>query len=258
MPNLCIKTISYSLLIACGCYAGISLADEDNVRFVGTLSGGVAFSSEINETDSVTFGEIDTETYRYRAEEDTETRGVFGGLLGVEMRVMRHLSWQSGVAYYQTTPFSARGDVTVNANNDPEFSPPYDYTYEVTTRQLLWENKVLWQWKKRYYPYLLVGIGAAFNSTSDFITHHPQEQPFVPTFDGRNTTSFTYSLGLGLDYAITQHMRLGLGYRFADLCKAGLGDGEYTTFFASTDVKALSPQSHIYTQEVMAQLTYLM
>jgi opacity protein-like surface antigen len=250
MPNSWIKIIS-GLCIASFVMPAAADMDWPEMRPIAVLSGGIAINSDAGESDSFKLG---SSTYRYDTEHNTETRGLFGGLLGVDMQVKRHLFWQTGVSYYQATPFEAKGHVTQGVNAQSNSSFPY--TYEILTRQLLWENKLAWQWKKRYFPYVLVGIGAAFNSTRDFKVHPVGTA--TPHYDEQHNNSFTYSLGAGIDYALHKHVRLGLGYRFADLGKAGLGDGTLTTPFASASAPDFASQSHLYTQEILAQLTFLM
>ena len=48
----------------------------------------------------------------------------------------------------------------------------------------------------------------------------------TPIFNkDHKNTSFSYTLGLGIDKKINEHLRLGLAYRFVYLGKASLGNG---------------------------------
>jgi opacity protein-like surface antigen len=103
------------------------------------------------------------------------------------------------------------------------------------------------------HPFASVGIGAAFNQAYGYSTNVPAFLTFTPQFASHQTTSFTYSVGLGMDFDVEKNWRLGANYRFTDLGKANLGAGNIDVFpFTST-----LTQSHLYAQEVMAHVTYL-
>jgi OOP family OmpA-OmpF porin len=60
---------------------------------------------------------------------------------------------------------------------------------------------------RRWAPYLVVGLGAARIEASDLkVTGKPLAND--------STVVFAYQLGTGLDFSLTEHLNLDLGYRF--------------------------------------------
>ena len=64
--------------------------------------------------------------------------------------------------------FTARGLLTQGP--DAGSSDIYNYQYNITSRQLLAESKLLFNWHERYHPYALMGLGEAFNKASSYQT----------------------------------------------------------------------------------------
>lgn len=189
----------------------------------------------------------DYTTYSYQTRSSfTEqvTWGIWGGGQFVALNNL-----EIGLGYYHPNMFSVNGNVVQGV--DPASSDQFKYTYRINSQQLLVEGKFLQNYRD-YYPYISLGLGAAFNRAYGYKTSVPLFLTFTPEFTPHTTTSFSYTLGLGVDKQISPHWRMGLGYRFADYGQVGLGNGlvDETLF-----TKALS-QSHFYIQTVLVQLTY--
>ena len=228
--------------------AEINAEEDFFLRPVFALSGGAVFFSDF---DSSNFP-IGLSHYDYNAENDGGTRGVYGGFIGAELPLTPRFNVQTGIAYYQTTNAPVTG--TLSQGIDPQSPAKFDYRYKIITRQLLLETKLLANWREVYHPYVSVGLGAAFNEAKDYnVDIIPCCTTFSPEYENGNTTSFTYNLGVGLDYDIAEFLRLGVGYRFADLGKANLGDG----IINNTTVTQSPEQTHLYAQEILLQLTLI-
>lgn len=150
---------------------------------------------------------------------DTEALG--GIFMGAQTDINSVWAWQYGVSYYQNSSFQAHG--VVNQFGDPAFAN-LNYYYQIQSRRYLVETKILATVKQSLHPYVDLGVGQSVNKsynyneqaiTSDAV---PMSQPFA----NRTMRNFTYLIGLGVDVDITQHVRLGAGYRYVDLGKAGL------------------------------------
>jgi opacity protein-like surface antigen len=124
----------------------------------------------------------------------------------------------------------------------------------VKSSQLLAEGKLLWNVKEFLHPYATFGLGVAFNDASSYSTNVPPFVTFTPQFTNHINAAFSYSIGLGMDIDVYKRWRLGTGYRFTDLGKANLGMGpvDLTPFTSSLS------QPHLYTQEIVVQLSYLL
>jgi opacity protein-like surface antigen len=220
---------------------------EDFFRPVIALSAGLAFTSDAGKSDDFP---LYSSNYDYDAEHNTQNRGVAGGFVGVEFPVYQNWAMQTGFAYYQTTSFKASGDLTQGI--DPQSAQTYDYHYSIMSRQFLIESKLLTKVYKRFHPYVSVGLGVASNVAKGYEVDYDPLRDFTPLYEDKTTTSFTYNVGVGVDYALTENLRFGVGYRFTDLGKAGLGDGE----LQKTPIAETLEQSHLYAQELLFQLSY--
>lgn len=172
-----------------------------------------------------------------------------GGFIGLEHPFQDNFFLQLGVAGYADTSISVKGEVWqmgVPCLND------LAYNYHILLTRVMMEGKFLTHLppSHKLYPYLSWQVGAAFNKASGY-----QEEPFVigavPTapFANHMRTSLAWGTGMGADYSISAHTRLGLGYQFLDLGKASLG----------RTPASLTPQSlnfqHFYTNQIRLQFT---
>lgn len=247
------KVICYAatfFLTTSFCVASQNSYDTKKIRPLVTLSGGEVFSSHVGQ--SQTFPEIEGSFYSYSANNANQSRGLYGSFIGAEWGFNPCWALQFGVGYYQASAFTARGLLTQGP--DAGSSDIYNYQYNITSRQLLAESKLLFNWHERYHPYALMGLGEAFNKASSYQTTVPPFLTFTPMFNSHTTKSFTYAVGLGLDVDVVRHVRAGLGYRFTDLGKVNLGAGSIDT----TSIGNSLTQNHMCANEVLAQLTFIL
>ena len=104
-----------------------------------------------------------------------------------------------------------------------------DFTYKTQSQALLAVGKLaILDWHN-IVPYVIGGVGFAFNRFSDY-----QDAPDMAsktglpkhyhTFTNKSSMSFTYLVGLGLDYQINRNWQLGLEYYYANLGKIKSGE----------------------------------
>jgi opacity protein-like surface antigen len=217
---------------------------------IATLTSGVA-TARVGQTQTLTQAN-DFSSYHYAANGSHFSQILWGGFMGTEFPVYPQWDLAVGVGYYQPSNFSS-GNGVLTQGIDARSSDQYIYSYKAKSQQLLAEVKLLWSAQERFHPYISAGLGAAFNRAYGYTTNVPPFVTFTPEFTSHSTTAFSYSLGAGVDMDIHKNWRVGVGYRFSDLGKVGLGSGDI-------DVIPFSPvlsQQHLYAQEVMAQLSYL-
>ncbi len=221
---------------------------EIEIEPMAAVMGGLAFA----KVDASANYDVGFTTYDYDSHQDTQTRGAWGALLGGEFEWNDDWFLQSGIAYYQTSPFSSKGNLTPDAG---QLSPPvYDYHFKIRTYQIMWETKFLTEWKEKYHPYFIVGIGAAINRSEEYSDNVDPLLIFTPQYEDKTETSFSYSVGLGVDYDIIEEsLRLGLGYRLTDLGKAGLEKSSLD----ATNLEHSLEKHQLYNQEILLQLTYV-
>lgn len=189
----------------------------------------------------------------YASDRRWKSVGDFGGFLGIEHTVTDWLSAQVGVAGYGDSAIPISGAVwqfTVPAFDD------LHYSYRIHHSRVVFANKLLttiprWQ---AAHPYFSWEIGGAFNHAERYQEHAVISgvNPAAP-FASQSHTALTWGLGIGIDYSINPHIRTGIGYQFADLGSASLGA---TT--AATSHNATLSLSHLYTNQLRFQLTYVL
>lgn len=217
-----------------------------------TLGAGVASSSDVGESQNFPIhNPVTDEFYNYSANQSNRSAGLFEGFLGAEWNVYPNWLVQAGLDYNQTTSLQAKGTFVQGA--DAGSADTYSYQYYVASKQLLVAGKLLYSLKERYRPYLLAGLGATFNDAYHYSTNVPPFLTFTRQYANNTTTSFSYAIGAGIDVDITCYLRAGLGYRFTDLGQAQLGNAIIDT----TSVSGTLSQSHLYTNELLAQLTWI-
>ena len=167
--------------------------------------------------------------------------------------VTRSPSWGfiAGLGYYQPNFLSTKGLLTQGA--DADSSDTYSYRYQTQSQQLLAEGKLFWIAREKIHPFLMVGIGAAFNNTSNYQTSVPPFLEFTPAFSNHAQTNFSYAIGPGIDVILSKSYRIGVAYRFTDLGSSNTGSAQIDTIPISSTLK----QSHLYANQILAQVTFI-
>lgn len=219
---------------------------------VASIGTGLAIASNVGRSKTFPIvNAVTDEFFIYTAKRPTQTVGVFDGFFGSEWAFHPKWALQLGLGYNQAWNFRAKGSLLQGA--DIQSADQYSYHYDILTRQLLVESKLLYGYKERYHPYALLGLGAAFNTANDYGTNVPPFLTFTRQYQNNTQTSFTYNVGAGIDVDILDHLRLGLGYRFADFGQFKLGNASIDT----TNVSGTFSQTHLYASEILAQLTFV-
>lgn len=219
-----------------------------NPVIIGT--GGAAIATKIGQPQ--TYSPVDLCFYRYQPKPTNSTRALWGISLGHEMPLFSFSLWalDVGVGYYQASAFTGGGTLTQGAD-DPS-ADNYKYSYKVQSKQLLVEGKLLGKIKEQIHPYLLLGIGTAFNKNYGYKTNVPSFFTYTPMFSNNTQTNFSYELGAGIDLGVYGGWRIGAGYRFSGLGKANFGAAEIDAIPIGNTLI----QSNLYTNQVLIQLTY--
>ena len=158
---------------------------------------------------------------------------------------------QGGVAYAQAGTYKINGSLIQGA--DAPYADQYNYQFHAVTRQVLAQAKFMRPYHDTFYPYILVGLGASFNTASNFSTSVPPFLTFTREYQNNTSSSFAYRVGVGVDVDIAQHLRLGVAYRFADLGGIRLGSASIDNIGVSGRLS----QSNLYANEGLIQLTYI-
>ena len=142
--------------------------------------------------------------------------------LGFYSLINQVVTAQIGLAVSASSQVKLKGNVLDDGN--PAFN---NFAYSYGVRNTRVGLKVKFLYDPNYYdlfPYLSASAGAGFNHSSGFhIRTRLFEEVAAPSFPDQGKTSFSYTIGTGLETPIDDNWRLGLGYEFADWGKSALG-----------------------------------
>ena len=142
--------------------------------------------------------------------------------IGARHFLMTGLQGELGLAFAGGSSAPFNGDVLVDA--DPNFNN-FNYQYYVQHGHIAVKEKVLITVPslKDVMPYVDASIGVGFNHSYNFeISPKIYEQLPPSAFGSNTTTTFTYTVGTGLQKILTKHWQMGVGYAFADWGKSQL------------------------------------
>ena len=169
--------------------------------------------------------------------------------LGSQSTLSPMVQGQLGLAIADSSNLRFAGDIW--DDTDPLFNN-YNYNYKIQHTNIAVKGKLLWDGNYWLMPWLSGGIGLGINHAHHF-NSSPTIYPALPTpnFDSHTETSFTYSVGVGLQKALNANWQVGAGYEFSDWGASYLGR-------ASEQTTNKGPgYSHLYTNGLLFNVTYL-
>ncbi|WP_419420062.1 outer membrane protein [Legionella sp. D16C41] len=215
-------------------------------RWVGTLSAGPVW---IDNVKSQTFFLTPEIVKTYTVNDDNSP--VFNGEIFIGAQQMWSPSFYSqwGLAVAATTNAKLSGHIWDDA--DPEFDN-LTYRYKIQHTYVAFKGKLLADMGYWFMPWLSGSVGVGFNHAHDF-TNKPLifEALPNPNFTSHNETSFSYTVGAGVQMTVNSNWQVGVGYEFADWGKNTLGRAAGQTTHSSLG------HDHLYTNGVLFNLTYL-
>ncbi len=214
--------------------------------WVGTFSAGPVWGASA-ETQTIELAPDIVKTYTMEESNDA----IFDGevFLGIQKTLSQTLQGQLGVAVGFTNNTSLHGSIWDDA--DPEFNN-FIYSYKLQHTHVAAKAKLLAELGLVAMPWVSGSIGVGFNDAHGF-----NNTPIIfealptPNFASHTETSFTYTVGAGLQKALNDHWQVGVGYEFADWGKSRLGRAEGQTLNSGLSL------NHFYTNGVLFNLTYL-
>lgn len=216
------------------------------------LGGGVINTTNLGKNQY--FPILDPVTdqfFEYVPQDKSQTKKNFEAYLGVERSISSTWMIQSGIAYTQSGSFDLKGNLVQGV--DVQSSDQFDYQYKMRTQQILAQGKLMYSKLHKFYPYALLGLGVSFNSATNFSTSVPPLITFTREYQNNTSSAFAYRIGAGVDMDITQHIRIGASYRFANLGLIKLGSATINGISVSGQLS----QSNLYVNEGLIQLTYV-
>lgn len=207
--------LSTQTVLAGGMGEGIA-----NYQAILTLTAGADFVQTPSEQFVVLYPPFENFYTVSSSNPSAFDGGIF---LGIETKFLDRFWAQFGVAAYFDTDLNVTGDVW-------QFGLPrfdnLNYSYDVQTSRYMLGGKLLTSFAQfeAIHPYFSWEIGAAVNRAANYLeTSFTPGVPPMPPFTSNTQASFAWGVGLGIDYSLTQNVRLGCGYQYANLGSAALG-----------------------------------
>jgi opacity protein-like surface antigen len=157
------------------------------------------------------------------------TRTIWGFFAGMDYHrhtdkftlVKDRVQYQVGIGVYQNEAATVSG--IINEFGLPEFNN-LNYRLYVRSRYVLAEGRVYYRFFDWFMPFVMGGLGGSSNKAHNYI-ETPRIDTAVPMlpFSNNSTNAIAYTVGAGFDINVTQNLRAGLSYRYADLGTARLG-----------------------------------
>lgn len=214
--------------------------------WVSTFSGGVVWTRE-HSTQTLYITPDIEKIYT----PNQITNELFYGeiFVGLKKRLSPILQGQLGLALAVASDTTLSGYVGDDA--DTEFNN-HTYRYKIHHNHLAIKTKLLANRGYGLLPWVSGGIGLGFNHAHAYInTPLFFEALATPNFTSHSQTTFSYTLGAGVQKSLTSHWQIGIGYEFSDWGKSQLGRA-----VAQTTPSGLT-LNHLYTNGVLCNLTYL-
>lgn len=169
--------------------------------------------------------------------------------LGAVKTLSAKIQAQFGLAVAATSSAKLRGHIWDDA--DEEFDN-YLYSYKVQHTHIAVKGKLVADAGYWLMPWVSASVGVGFNDAHSYGNIPTIEEAVEnPNFASHTQTTFSYTLGVGVQKAINNHWQVGVGYEFADWGKSNLGRAVTQTI--GTGLRL----NHLYTNGALFNLTYV-
>lgn len=215
-------------------------------NWVGTISTGPVWEGA-GQTQTFYLAPNILKTY---AAEHT-THALFDGevFAGIQKELPKAFLGQIGLAVAATSNANLSGNIWDDA--DSTFNN-YRYSYQVQHTHIAVKGKFLADRGYWVMPWVSASLGVGFNAAHDFQnTPLISEAVTMTNFASGTQTSFTYTLGAGVQKVLNSHWQAGIGYEFADWGQSQLSRASGQTLNSGLSL------NHLYTNGVLFNLTYV-
>lgn len=179
------------------------------------------------------------------------THTLFDGevFVGQQKNLSESLQGQLGLAVGATSNAILSGHIWDDA--DLQFDN-FVYRYKTQHTYIALKGKLLADMNYWLTPWVSASLGVGFNRAHDF-----SNTPLIfealanPNFSSHTKTAFAYTVGVGVQKALTSHWQIGVGYEFADWGQSRLGRAAGQTLNSGLGL------NHLYTHGVLFNLSFL-
>lgn len=217
-----------------------------NQNWVGTFSIGPTWTSPGSQQ---TLNLSPTIEKTYTANEPTNTLADGEIFLGIRKDFPYQLFAHLGVAGAYTSQAGLSGEIWDDA--DPNFNN-FAYGYHIQHGHIALKAKLFKDLSYSIFPWISGSIGVGFNRSNSFYNIPLITQAVAQNnFSNFTQTSFTYTVGVGIQKILTSNWQIGMGYEFSDW-----GQSHLNPAVGQTEGTGLS-LDHLYTNGLMFNITYL-
>lgn len=139
-----------------------------------------------------------------------------------------------GLRYRYLSTNNMSGNILVL--NDPAF--PYGFNYDTSAQTFSLFAKIDLIELHGFSPYITGGIGGVIMRFSNY-SEYPKSDVSIArdsaAFASNSSYNFTYDLGAGIDYYVTQNWLVSLGYDYLNFGKLKTGNGAFNTLTGGTN-----------------------
>jgi opacity protein-like surface antigen len=223
-----------------------SVAQQTKWPLVGSINVGPAWQSN-GHTQTFYLAPGVEKTYTANSSTNAMTNGEI--FLGFQKNLLRQLQSQLGLAVGIAGTAKLSGNIWDDAS--PQFNN-YTYNYKVNQVRIALKGKLLADRGYWITPWVSGSLGVGFNHAYSF-HNTPTIFEALPNtnFSSNTQTTFTFTLGAGLQRVLNQHWQVGIGYEFADWGKSQLHRASGQTLNSGLSL------NYLFTNGVLFNLTYL-
>lgn len=233
------------------CVLAFSGEFPNNNHFVLGLSIGPTWTFG-NKSQTFNLQEDIVKTYQAQSNNNTLVTGeIFLGWQNQWCSSSLNQSFisQIGVNFAGAGTSKPNGNIWEDA--DPTFNN-YNYTYKVNHAHFAIEGRLINNTCYLFDPYISASMGVGYNRAYDFIiTPKIVEEVPAPSFRSHTMTTFTYTVGIGLQSSITPQFQAAIGYEFADWGKVQLARAPGQTLNQGLSL------NHLYANVLQLSLFYI-
>lgn len=221
------------------------VVQPSKMNWVGTFSIGPTWTSPGSQQTLQLTPQIEKIYTAYQPQNTLADGEVF---LGIKRDLPYDLFAHIGVAGALTSQAGLSGQIWDDA--DSQFNN-YIYGYHIQHGHVALKAKVFKDLEYSVLPWVSGSVGVGFNRSNGFYNVPTISQAVVQNNFGNHTqTSFTYTVGAGLQKIINSNWQAGIGYEFADW-----GQSHLNAATGQTQGQGLS-LNHLYTNGLMFNITY--
>jgi opacity protein-like surface antigen len=244
--NLLFMTV-FAYFLADNAAAGTmgSVVHPSKINWVGTFSIGPIWANPGAQQTLELTSQIDKTYTAYKPQNTLADGEVF---LGIKRDLPYDLYTHLGIAGALTSQAGLSGQIFDDA--DSQFNN-YVYGYHIQHGHVALKAKVFKDLEYSVFPWISGSIGVGFNRANGF-----HNQPLISeavmqnNFGNYMQTSFTYTVGAGLQKIINSNWQAGMGYEFADWGQSHLNAASGQTLGEGLSL------NHLYTNGLMFNITY--